>query len=116
MKCPKCNLPLIKESNVTTFSNQREEIAVIHEPETETLQTNHLSYEEMRKDYDRRNSRQKLISDALGKKMLSGWTMLGTEQTDFFVCMYDTHLISTRLCFVSLQEHRVRRKNAAEPH
>lgn len=91
MQCPECNSPMIKEANLVTSSYVLEDIADKYEPETDTLPIKSLSYKELSKDYDRRNSRQKLISDALGKKMLSGWTMLGSMQSDIFVRKHNVH-------------------------
>jgi hypothetical protein len=35
------------------------------------------SYEEMKKEYDRKNKSRNIISDKLGERMLAGWTLLG---------------------------------------
>jgi len=98
MMCPCCNVPVVHESSLTSKQNPSEVVYPVdiqeeegegndgecekqqeleNEEEEEEVISVTKTYEEMRRDYDEKNSQQRNISAKLGQKMLLGWTLLG---------------------------------------
>ena len=86
MMCPGCNVPVIRETSLAPKQSQSEAVPVdVEEVEKEEeddddevdSQSITKTYEEMRREYDEKNSQQRTISTKLGQKMLLGWTLLG---------------------------------------
>jgi uncharacterized Zn finger protein (UPF0148 family) len=76
MKCPGCDLPVKKESDESLLQscqssekekNENSAIQSVQEP---------ASFEELKREYDRKNQAKNIVSSKLGELMLSGWTLL----------------------------------------
>lgn len=89
MLCPGCNVPVRMENDLSTTYNVPESLlghderkvdvpAVVEEVELSTPIAPIVpqSMEELRREYDLRNSRRNRVSDLLGQHLLRGWIML----------------------------------------
>lgn len=85
IRCPGCDLPVMKEGANQTVSDAVPAVVQVAEPSNVVVQEP-SSFEEMKKEYDRRNQRSNQISAKLGEKMLQGWTMLAESCIDFDTC------------------------------
>lgn len=91
MRCPACNLPIVQanETNISSFtttapagyngvSSTINDDSEKHAYASEEKYS-HQSLEEAKKEYDKSRSRQNLVSNKIGEKLLLGWTLLSAE-------------------------------------
>lgn len=89
MMCASCNLPVMLESDVNMASSISHEVqaapknTVVHGEEQES---SGMSYDQMRADYDRKNSKRSVVSNMIGQKLLAGWIMTEYSCPDIDNC------------------------------
>lgn len=89
MMCAGCNLPVVVESKTNMASPTFQEVwgtpknNVVHDEDQES---SGISYDQMRADYDRKNSKRTAVSNMIGQKLLTGWTMTEYSCPDYDNC------------------------------
>lgn len=95
--CPSCNLPIARYNELSPYTSPPSSLPSLPSPSNSSIthstsspsnnsnnsknenESKFHSLEEAKKEYDKKQSKQRLVSSKIGEYLLNGWTLLAKE-------------------------------------